>query len=57
MQQIYFLALCLLVSVVYATLGNTDNRIVSTFLHAGRYFVLIVGVLLAISWGLYFLSP
>jgi hypothetical protein len=57
MQQVWFLLLCLIVSVVYATLGNTDNRPWTTLLHAGRYFVLTVGILLAIAWGLYFLSP
>jgi hypothetical protein len=57
MQQVWFLLLCLVVSVVYATLGNTDNRIGSMLLQAGRYFVLTVGILLAIAWALYFVSP
>jgi len=57
MQQVWFLALCFIVSVVYATLGNTNNRFGSMLLQAGRYFGLIVVVLLAIAWGLYALSP
>ena len=57
MQQVWFLAVCFIVSVVYATLGNTNNRFGSMLLQAARYFGLIVGVLLAISWGLFFLSP
>lgn len=57
MQQVWFLALCFIVSVVYATLGNTNNRFGSMLLQAGRYFGLIVAVLLAIAWGLYALSP
>jgi hypothetical protein len=57
MQQVWFLLLCLVVSVVYATLGNTDNRIGTMLLQAGRNFGLTVGILLAIAWLLYFLSP
>jgi hypothetical protein len=57
MQQVWFLVLCLVVSIVYATLGNTDNRIGSMLLQAARYFVLTVGILLALAWGIYFLSP
>jgi hypothetical protein len=57
MQQVWFLVLCLIVSVVYATLGNTDNRLGSMLLQAGRYFVLTVGILLALAWAIYFLSP
>ena len=57
MLQVWFLLLCFVVSVVYATIGNTDNHPLSMVAQAARYFVLTVGILLAISWALYFVSP
>jgi hypothetical protein len=57
MQQVWFLILCVVVSVVYATIGNTDNRPWSMLKEAARYAGLTIGILVAIAWALHFLSP
>jgi hypothetical protein len=57
MMQVWFLLMCLAVSVVYATLGNTDNRVVSMLKQAGSYLGATVGILVALAWVLYWISP
>ncbi len=57
MQQVWFLILCLGVSVAYSTLGNADDSPNTMLITAAWYFLRMVAAFVAIAWVIYAISP
>ncbi|MBN2383716.1 hypothetical protein JXQ70_12650 [bacterium] len=57
MNQVFFLILAYLVTLVYSAVSNEDDSIKTTFVQG---FVLFVGLVLAmivLAWIIYFITP
>jgi len=57
MNQIFFLILAYIVTLVYSAVSNEDNSFYTTFIQGLFLFVGLVVSMIALAWIIYFITP
>lgn len=57
MNQIFFLALAYIVTLVYSTINNEDNSLKTAFIQGFVLFIGLVITMVVLAWLVYFITP
>lgn len=57
MNQIFFLILAYVVTLVYSAVSNEDNSLKTTFFQGFVLFIGLVVAIIVLAWIVYFITP